>query len=121
MTKHYSLRLQQRKETIEKQIKQLSEGVAKGQLRLEKKYKDLDRVREDMQKLKNEPPGITEHALLRYLERVIGIDMRTVKSEILPQKWLATISRGGDGKYRIGTHQVTVINNTIVTVTHNSC
>ena len=61
---------------------------------------------------------ISEHAILRYLERVGQIDMERIKSEILPEEVGEICKRfGGNGKFPTKTHQVIVKNNIVTTVT----
>lgn len=66
-----------------------------------------------------EDKGITisEHAILRYLERVKGIDLKTVEDEILTEELKSTVSiLGGNGKYPIEGCRAVLKNNTIVTI-----
>lgn len=47
----------------------------------------------------NKDPVVTEHALLRYCERVIGIDMEEVKSKILAEPIRSHIDQFGSGTF----------------------
>lgn len=44
---------------------------------------------------------ITDHALLRYLERCKGVDLEQIKTEMLPTRTADAISKLGDGTYTI--------------------
>ena len=49
--------------------------------------------------ISNKSITVTEHAILRYLERVEGIDMEAVKKSIVSEKTLQMISKLGPGYY----------------------
>jgi hypothetical protein len=48
-------------------------------------------------------PLVTEHALLRYIERVYGIDLDVIKGDILTENTIQAIKTLGSGKYPIGS------------------
>lgn len=47
-------------------------------------------------------PLVTEHALLRYIERVYGLDLDVIKGDILTESTIRAIKTLGSGKYPIG-------------------
>jgi len=56
---------------------------------------------------------VSEHATLRYITRVMGIDVEKLRTKILPNGTTGII----DGKYPIGDGFVSVVkNNVVVTV-----
>ena len=64
---------------------------------------------------------ISEHAVLRYLERYKGLDVEEIKKEILPnEEWLNSIlNKSEDTKIaliKIGDHRLEIKDNVIVTV-----
>ena len=60
---------------------------------------------------------ISGHALIRYLERVKGIDMRAIEDEIAPQDTLKLVKAMGDGIYPVsGSHRIVVKNGTVITI-----
>jgi phosphoketolase len=65
------------------------------------------------------PPVVSEHALLRYLERIEGLDLDAVRARILGadenmSRALATL---GNGTYPVAdSHRVKVINRVVITV-----
>lgn len=66
---------------------------------------------------KNRTPIISEHALLRYIERVKGIDLEVLKGEILTDQLLASIKNMGNGKFPTGNECKAVVkNNTVITI-----
>lgn len=61
--------------------------------------------------------GVSDHAILRYLERVLGIDVWAVKNQILNLNGRVTTGELGDGKYPVGNgHHAVVKNDVVVTV-----
>ncbi len=62
--------------------------------------------------------GVTDHALIRYLERHVGLDFDAYREEILPLQLKIAIATCGDGRYPIpGTKLIAVVRNeSIVTV-----
>jgi chromosome segregation ATPase len=62
---------------------------------------------------------VSEHALLRYIERVMGVDLEDLKNEILTDDVLLKIKalQGCDGVYPSkGGFQLRVKDNTVVTI-----
>jgi len=59
---------------------------------------------------------ISDHAMLRYIERVLGIDIEELKRKIVPSDKLSAKSIM-NGSYSFETHKIVVKNNTVVTVT----
>ncbi len=80
-----------------------------------------------VKEIKNDSITVTEHAILRYLERVKGIDIEEVKKEIVSAKTLAQINTLGAGYYPCVykgeegdcAYQVRVKDNAVVTVLTN--
>jgi len=59
------------------------------------------------------PPAITDHALIRYLERKLGLDMDVIRAEILTDDLIAAAATLG-GKCTYG--KFVIKDNTVVTV-----
>lgn len=80
--------------------------------------RDLNAIDRQIVKLKekNKAIMISEHAILRYLERVKGVDIEAVKKEMMPEAVVKTIQALGPGEYPVGTHSVKVKDNTVVTI-----
>ena len=60
------------------------------------------------------PPVITEHALLRYLERVKGIDIKEIKKEILPEDIADIIGKLGSGKFIVNKKFKLIVKNKVI-------
>ena len=62
-------------------------------------------------------PVVTEHALLRYCERILGIDLEAAKSEILSPSRLAIVRAMGTGKVDMpGGRKLVFKNRAVVTI-----
>lgn len=61
-------------------------------------------------------PIVSEHAILRYLERVKGMDIESLKNEILDHKTVEHIKFAKNCNIKKATHTLVVKNNTIITV-----
>lgn len=88
-------------------------------IEIDLKTKALNDVKNKIKKVEdNSNIMISDHAILRYLERIMGIDIEMIKKEILPEKAKQTIQALGNGTYPINNkYKIVVKNNTIVTIT----
>ena len=60
---------------------------------------------------------VTEHAQLRYCERVLGINLEEIKEKILPPSIREQVKTVGDGIFPIqNSHRVRVRNGVVITV-----
>lgn len=61
---------------------------------------------------------ISEHAILRYIERVLAIPLEEINQKLLPDKLMEQIKILGDGSYPVeeGKYRIIVKDNVIVTV-----
>lgn len=68
----------------------------------------------DLQKNQSELV-VSEHAILRYLERVRKYDMKTASQSILTHE-LREIAKLGDGRYTVNGYTLIIKNNVVTTV-----
>jgi len=90
----------------------LSEQILKGESQIAK-------MRKEIEDLKNEENGIivSEHAILRYFERVLGFNIEDVKKQILPDDVHHKIKLlGGSGSYPVDNYRIKVKDGVIVTI-----
>lgn len=60
---------------------------------------------------------VSDHALIRYMERVYDLDFEKVREEMLPIEVQIAALTCGDGRYPIGDNFIAVIKaNTVVTI-----
>ena len=77
--------------------------------------KSLDR---QIYNLKTRAPVVTEHAIIRYLERVLGMDMEDIRNELLTDGVLALHNSGGSGAITTDKgYKVVVKKGVVVTIT----
>lgn len=63
------------------------------------------------------PITVSDHAIVRYLERALGMDMEEIRRAIVSDGVAAAVRRLGDGKYPVGRGvRIVVRNSTVVTV-----
>lgn len=60
--------------------------------------------------------AISDHAVVRYMERVENFDMHELRKRLLPDKVREQHDELGDGEYPCGTHSVVIKDNKVVTV-----
>lgn len=74
--------------------------------------------RRTMPKPKPKPVNtVTDHAVLRYLERVMGLDVEAIRETMLTEENKAWISQFRDGKFPIGGgHFAKAVNGVVVTI-----
>ena len=80
---------------------------------LQEEIQELNKI---IQNTKEKKIIITEHAIVRYFERVQGYDIEEIKQLICTEELQKNIKTLGDGKYPVNKFNVVVKNNTIITV-----
>lgn len=114
------------------QIKHLQVSITKLQGEIANLTYDAKRINEDIGSKKAQIQSIqerlthlqkesgdvmlSEHAIIRYLQRVYRLDLEKLSSEILTKELKSTILSLGNGTYAQGEYRVKVIDNTIVTI-----
>lgn len=75
----------------------------------------LKQIQEQI-KLHNSTLIVTEHAIVRYFERILGYNMETIKNEILPSKIQELLEGTHSFEYKTKDHIAVVKENKVVTV-----
>ncbi len=89
---------------------------------IQAKNTQVMKVRSELKKLNKASDNIiiSEHAILRYLERVKKIDIELLSGEILTPKVIEAYDKLGDGKYPINNqYKVVIKDNVVLTVIDN--
>ena len=107
-------------------IKELKDKMIPLSREINEKIGEIDSIDKKIQAIKNrESIVVTEHAILRYLERVQGIDIEEIKNLILPTDVMEQVTSLGSGYYPVKgryhqidkqTFKIRVKNNAVVTV-----
>ncbi|MDD3466205.1 MAG: hypothetical protein PHE67_03570 [Campylobacterales bacterium] len=82
----------------------------------------LQRVENDIKKLvasRGDGLIVSEHAMLRYIERVVGINPEEIKAKIATPSLIGITKTLGSGTYPIDGFKVKVVDGVIVTVLSN--
>lgn len=89
----------------------------------------LNDSKKRIQKLKREEKNITlyskdimitEHAILRYLERVEGLDLQEIIHTIIPDETRKLIKEFGNGSYNVkGKYKLIIKDNALVSIVEN--
>lgn len=103
---------------LEMERRKKARNVAHIESNLAKAKNSLRTTEGEIRKLQNsvKEPIISEHALLRYIQRIEGRDMTTVIAKILTPETINRIKILGDGEYPVEDFKVVVKNNVIVTI-----
>lgn len=82
------------------------------------KKKHIKEIQTEINRFENNQKiKFSEHALVRYFERIKGYDLEEVKKEILTEEALELINKlGGNGSYPNGEFNIVLRNYTIVTI-----
>ena len=99
----------------EREIAVQAEQTRRDLARLESERKQL-RQQAAAIEAKRREPMVTEHALLRYLERVMGVDVESARRAILTDKLRAQIAVVQSGVFPADGYRVRVRNGAVVTV-----
>jgi len=94
--------LQEKLALLQKEANELKITIAEAQRTLSDRFAQIDMIIEELEILDANTVQvvITDHAIVRFLERVKGIDRKQVENEILTPEILRLINQlGGNGTY----------------------
>ena len=85
---------------------------------MNKKLSMMQKYEEELQSIKERAKDLilSEHAILRYLERVYKLDTNKLYEEIVTQELKHNYARLGNGSYSVQDCMVKIVDNVIVTV-----
>ena len=92
--------------------------VANKQREYNQKLQAIEKLKNEMSKINNsENLKVSEHAIVRYFERVKGFDIEQVEKEILSEQVLNLVDKlGGNGSYPNDGFSVVMKPYTVTTV-----
>lgn len=117
------------------ELKSLTNQIAKIEADIEimtseisNKQKELSKIKNKLSNLKKRhdelidnslthEPIVSEHAILRYLERVNGVNIRVIIDEIMDDTTKSTIKFMKNGKIKRDNYTIVVKNNVVVSIT----
>ncbi|MBF6626849.1 hypothetical protein [Tuanshanicoccus lijuaniae] len=113
-------RLQTLKANAEAELTSLRFEASAIKKEIELKETNIRSLAQQIERLTKESKGITvsEHAIIRYLERVLGIDSDEIVEKILPEKTRRLAMELGNGRYAVneGEFKVVIKNGVVVSV-----
>lgn len=108
--------LQVRKAKLEAEIKALEEDRNKVSQDISRKKNELNTVQQKIESYTVIEPVVTEHAMLRYIERVLGIDLAEIQARILTQQNRQAIQFAGSCKIKSEGVELVVKDRRVVSV-----
>jgi len=109
--------LQSRKAKLEIKIKDLQKTAREGQSDYDKAMGQMKAIENEIKSFADVEVVVSEHAILRYMERVMGFDLEMVRTAILSPDNLMMIKKLGAGKYPLpGGGRIVVKDNVIVSI-----
>jgi len=113
--------LQVNQTRLENEIKELKASITELNKKINEKNTQLSAVTKEIQDIHSQHPVITEHALLRYVERILQIDLEKVKQEILSDENVKIIDNLKSCKIPLRSKfKIVVKNKSIVTIVDSS-
>ncbi len=112
--------LQTRLSTTRQKILDLKNQSSGLNRELTRQFEIEEALENDIKTLTEQDIQISEHAILRYLERVQGVNIEQLKIEILPEATRTVILKNRTGRFKIeNTHYVVVEEGIVTTVIIN--
>lgn len=106
-----------RRNQLETDIEMHKKTIHDTEKELSHKQTQLRSVEQQIDEIQNMKPMVSEHAMLRYLERVKGIDLKEVEKEILSETIVDTIETISSGRIPFSKDlELIVRKKTVVTV-----
>ena len=115
-TSHELKQLKSRQSKLKAEKEAVDTELHRLKLRQQDLTNILYRVKEKINKLTLREVIVTEHALLRYFERVVGYDLEAVKEDILDPNIRTKIDMLGSGKFPKTNYTVVVRDNTVISI-----
>jgi hemerythrin-like domain-containing protein len=79
--------------------------------------KQAQKLQRRLDELKPRAIKVSDHAVLRYLERKAGIDVEAIRKSILDSELPSMVATlGGSGKFPVNGYQVVLKDYTVVTI-----
>lgn len=117
MKNRHELKLLQAKKTkLEVEIISLEKDQKQIAKEIDNKKRELNAICQEIESFANKEPIISEHAMLRYIERVIGIDLGDIEKHILSEQNRKLIDFAGNCRIKSNGVELIVKNRCVVSV-----
>lgn len=110
--------LRTRKQKLDGEVAALDQEQRDAQRRYNERIRQRDEIAKSIEELEQQAsePGISEHALVRYCERIKGLDFDSIRDEMLEGR-REQIAFMGSGQIDMGDgHKMVIKNRIVVTV-----
>jgi seryl-tRNA synthetase len=109
--------LRKRISKIDVEIEEIKAEQRRQSTQINQLLAERQRLNETVESLIPKQLNVTDHALLRYLERVMGIDIEGIRNTIVNDKVQAIVDTLGDSKVPLGDGVYAVVkNHNVVTI-----
>lgn len=109
--------LKTRRSDLLNEITQLRDDYSHLKRKIDSTQGRINKIDKEIEDMTEVEPVITEHAILKYIERVMGFDLDNVRSEILNESTLPMVKSMKSGKFPLHDgHKIVAKNMSIVTV-----
>jgi len=105
--------LETRKTKLIEEVNALKTDLREVEKRLSNRKTKIKSIEASLKEL-NTTPYVSEHALLRYLERTFNLDLDAIKEKILTKESKLLIEKLGNGKYPIENGRKIIVKNKCV-------
>ena len=111
-------KLKERENDLISEVDRIRTDLSKWNQEFKNKKQELFDVRKEIERHAMGGVGISDHAVVRYLERKTGLDVETLKKEIVPQKVRQLMNSCGGGTFKVKVDGVVyvVTDNVLVTI-----
>jgi len=97
-----------------RELKEKQRAIAR---EINSKQLEMDETLKRLAKLTDGEIIVTEHAIYRYLERVLEMPMDEVRNAVLPEETRNLVLEMGNGEYPVGkSHRIVVFKHEVVTI-----
>lgn len=108
--------LETRIKTHQADLKMLKDQQAEISKQITAKQQQISAVQGQIDKLKRSDLVLSEHALLRYIERAQLVDVKAIEGQLITPALRLQVQTLGDGEYPVGDLKAVVKQNMIVTI-----
>lgn len=116
MDSHELKGLHVRKAKLDAEIKAIEDERTRLGQEVGRKKNELNTVRQKIDSFMAKEPVVTEHALLRYIERVMGINLEEIRGRILTEQNRKAIEFAGSCKIKSDGVEFVVKDRCVVSV-----
>lgn len=109
-------KLQSRKRALKAKLTELRDDRYTIQKREDLALKEMREINKKLDSHRNGKVVVTDHAIVRYMERVKHLDVQEIKDLIVPEEARKVLEKIPTGSFPVGTHIITVKNRVVTTV-----